>query len=109
MTSVHSLGFPRIGHKRELKKALESFWSKEIDEQELQSRAAQLRDRHWKIQQTCGMDFIPVGDFSLYDHMLDMSCTLGAIPPRYGFSGAQVGLDTFLPWHAAPAPSPPWK
>ncbi len=96
MTSVHSLGFPRIGHKRELKKALESFWSKEIDEQELQSRAAQLRDRHWKIQQTCGMDFIPVGDFSLYDHMLDMSCTLGAIPPRYAFSGAQVGLDTFF-------------
>ncbi|MBU2825718.1 hypothetical protein HF283_16695, partial [Acidithiobacillus ferrooxidans] len=50
MTSVHSLGFPRIGHKRELKKALESFWSREIDEQELQSRAAQLRDRHWRIQ-----------------------------------------------------------
>ncbi|MCL4526147.1 MAG: 5-methyltetrahydropteroyltriglutamate--homocysteine S-methyltransferase [Gammaproteobacteria bacterium] len=96
MTSVHSLGFPRIGHKRELKKALESFWSREIDEQELQSRAAQLRDRHWQIQQNCGMDLVPVGDFSLYDHMLDMSCTLGAIPPRYGFAGGQVGLDTFF-------------
>ncbi|MBU2824850.1 5-methyltetrahydropteroyltriglutamate--homocysteine S-methyltransferase, partial [Acidithiobacillus ferrooxidans] len=58
--------------------------------------AAQLRDRHWRIQQTCGMDLVPVGDFSLYDHMLDMSCTLGAIPPRYGFAGGQVGLDTFF-------------
>ncbi len=96
MTSVHSLGFPRIGHKRELKKALESFWSKEIDEKELQSRAAQLRDRHWRIQQTCGMDLVPVGDFSLYDHMLDMSCTLGAVPPRYGFSSDQVDLGTFF-------------
>ncbi len=96
MASIHNLGFPRIGHKRELKKALESFWSREIDEKALQSRAAQLRERHWRIQQTCGLDQVPVGDFSLYDHMLDMSCTLGAIPPRYGFSGDQVGLDTFF-------------
>ncbi|MEY2334826.1 5-methyltetrahydropteroyltriglutamate--homocysteine S-methyltransferase [Acidithiobacillus ferrianus] len=96
MASIHSLGFPRIGHKRELKKALESFWSREIDEKALQSHAAQLRERHWRIQQTCGLDQVPVGDFSLYDHMLDMSCTLGAIPPRYEFSGDQVGLDTFF-------------
>ncbi len=96
MTVVHNLGFPRIGHKRELKKALESFWSKEIDEKELQSRAALLRERHWRIQQTCGVDIVPVGDFSLYDHMLDMSVTLGAIPPRYGFSGDRVDMGTFF-------------
>ncbi|AEK59326.1 MULTISPECIES: 5-methyltetrahydropteroyltriglutamate--homocysteine S-methyltransferase [Acidithiobacillus] len=96
MTRVHNLGFPRIGHKRELKKALESFWSGEIDGMELEARAAQLRERHWRIQQTCGVELIPVGDFSLYDQMLDMSCTLGAVPPRYGFDGKEVDLATFF-------------
>ncbi|WP_291511273.1 5-methyltetrahydropteroyltriglutamate--homocysteine S-methyltransferase [Acidithiobacillus sp.] len=96
MTRVHNLGFPRIGHKRELKKALESFWSGEIDGEELEARAAQLRERHWRIQQTCGVELIPVGDFSLYDQMLDMSCTLGAIPPRYGFNAKEVDLATFF-------------
>jgi len=96
MTRVHNLGFPRIGHKRELKKALESFWSGEIDGAELEARAAVLRERHWRIQQTCGIDLVPVGDFSLYDQMLDMSCTLGAIPPRYGFAAGEVDLATFF-------------
>ena len=81
MTRVHNLGFPRIGHKRELKKATEAYWSGEIDGAELEARGAQLRERHWRIQQTCGVDLVPVGDFTFYDQMLDMSCTLGAIPP----------------------------
>ena len=96
MTRVHNLGFPRIGHKRELKKATEAYWSGEIDGAELEARGAQLRERHWRIQQTCGVDLVPVGDFTFYDQMLDMSCTLGAIPPRYGFSGGQVDRDTFF-------------
>ncbi|MEY2340865.1 5-methyltetrahydropteroyltriglutamate--homocysteine S-methyltransferase [Acidithiobacillus sp. IBUN Pt1247-S3] len=96
MTRVHNLGFPRIGHKRELKKATEAYWSGDIDGAELEARGAQLRERHWRIQQTCGVDLIPVGDFTFYDQMLDMSCTLGAIPPRYGFSGGEVDRDTFF-------------
>ncbi|MBU2754068.1 5-methyltetrahydropteroyltriglutamate--homocysteine S-methyltransferase [Acidithiobacillus sp. CV18-2] len=96
MTRVHNLGFPRIGHKRELKKATEAYWSGEIDGAELEARGAQLRERHWRIQQTCGVDLVPVGDFTFYDQMLDMSCTLGAIPPRYDFAGGEVDRDTFF-------------
>jgi 5-methyltetrahydropteroyltriglutamate--homocysteine methyltransferase len=96
MTRMHNLGFPRIGHKRELKKATEAYWSGEIDAAELEARGAQLRERHWRIQQTCGVELVPVGDFTFYDQMLDMSCTLGAVPPRYGFRGKQVDLDTFF-------------
>ncbi|MEL5848374.1 MAG: 5-methyltetrahydropteroyltriglutamate--homocysteine S-methyltransferase [Candidatus Igneacidithiobacillus chanchocoensis] len=96
MTRMHNLGFPRIGHKRELKKATEAYWSGEIDAAELEARGAQLRERHWRIQQTCGVELVPVGDFTFYDQMLDMSCTLGAVPPRYGFRGKQVDRDTFF-------------
>ncbi len=96
MTRVHNLGFPRIGHRRELKKATESFWAGELDAAGLEAQGAGLRERHWRIQQTCGVHLVPVGDFSFYDQMLDMSCTLGAIPPRYGFQGGQVDLATFF-------------
>ncbi len=96
MTRVHNLGFPRIGHRRELKKATESFWAGELDAAGLEAQGAALRERHWRIQQTCGAGLVPVGDFSFYDQMLDMSCTLGAIPPRYGFQGGQVDLATFF-------------
>ncbi len=96
MTRVHNLGFPRIGHKRELKKATEAYWAGEMDANQLEAQGAILRERHWRIQQTCGVDLVPVGDFSFYDQMLDMSCTLGAIPPRYGFAGNQVGHDIFF-------------
>ncbi len=96
MTRVHNLGFPRIGHKRELKKATEAYWAGEMDANQLEAQGANLRERHWRIQQTCGVDLVPVGDFSFYDQMLDMSCTLGAIPPRYGFAGNQVDHDTFF-------------
>jgi 5-methyltetrahydropteroyltriglutamate--homocysteine methyltransferase len=80
---THILGYPRIGSKRELKKACEQFWSGKISKEKLQSQAYQLRLEHWKIQQENGIDLIPSNDFSLYDHVLDLSLTLGVIPQRY--------------------------
>jgi 5-methyltetrahydropteroyltriglutamate--homocysteine methyltransferase len=78
--TTHNLGFPRIGARRELKFALEDFWQGNTSQEELLQLAAQLRARHW--QQQTALDYVPVGDFSLYDHVLDMSFTLGHIPSR---------------------------
>lgn len=80
MVTTHNLGFPRIGAQRELKFALENFWNGKITENDLNGIAEQLRTRHWQAQSS--LDWIPVGDFSLYDQVLDMSVTLGNIPTR---------------------------
>ena len=80
MITTHNLGFPRIGAKRELKFALESYWKGQTSREELQSSGAQLRESHWQTQS--GLDWIPTGDFSLYDQVLDMSFTLGNLPQR---------------------------
>ncbi|HTJ93333.1 MAG TPA: 5-methyltetrahydropteroyltriglutamate--homocysteine S-methyltransferase [Pararobbsia sp.] len=86
MVTTHNLGFPRIGAKRELKFALESYWKGQSSRDELKSVAAQLRLRHWQNQQT--LDLAPVGDFAFYDQVLDMSFTLGNLPARVqGFHG----------------------
>lgn len=83
MTTTANLGFPRIGVARELKRALESAWrSGSYDD--LLTTAAELRTRHWALQSTRGVGRIPVGDFSLYDHMLDAALTVGAVPDRFG-------------------------
>lgn len=78
-----NLGYPRIGSKRELKKACESFWAGKISEEELRSVAKQLRQTNWLSQQEAGIDLIPSNDFSYYDHVLDTALLVGAIPPRY--------------------------
>ncbi len=80
MTTTHNLGFPRIGAQRELKFVLESYWKGESPSQDLLAIGAQLRSRHWASQ--LGLDLLPVGDFSLYDQVLDMSVTLGNLPER---------------------------
>ena len=80
MTVVHNLGFPRIGAKRELKFALESYWKGDSSRATLKALGAQLRQRHWENQ--AGLDLVPVGDFAFYDQMLDMSFTLGNLPQR---------------------------
>jgi 5-methyltetrahydropteroyltriglutamate--homocysteine methyltransferase len=86
MTTTHNLGFPRIGAKRELKFALESYWKGQSSLQDLQSAGAELRARHWHSQ--AALDLVPVGDFALYDQVLDMSFTLGNLPARVrGFHG----------------------
>ncbi len=60
-----NLGFPRMGRQRELKFALEGFWTGKRTEKELLEVASTVRERHWKLQQTAGIDFIPSNDFSL--------------------------------------------
>ena len=83
MISTAVLGYPRIGPNRELKKALERFWSGELDEKALRDAAAKIRAAHWKLMAGAGIDFIPSGDFSFYDHVLDTACAVGAVPDRY--------------------------
>jgi 5-methyltetrahydropteroyltriglutamate--homocysteine methyltransferase len=78
-----NLGFASIGADRELKFALEKFWRGAIDETALEQTAKDLRARHWRLQQTAGIDVIPSNDFSFYDPMLDMSLLVGALPERY--------------------------
>ena len=80
MVSTHNLGFPRIGAKRELKFALESYWKGQSSRDELKALGAQLRQRHW--QEQSGLGLVPVGDFAFYDQVLDMSFTLGNLPER---------------------------
>jgi 5-methyltetrahydropteroyltriglutamate--homocysteine methyltransferase len=89
-----NLGFPRIGRRRELKAALESFWAGRLDEAELMRQAADLRRRHWQVQCGHGIGHIPAGDFSLYDHVLDTACMVGAVPPGYGWREGPVSLAT---------------
>lgn len=83
MTYALNLGFPRIGVKRELKKATESYWKGEISREELFKAGKELRLRHWQLQKDAGITYVPTNDFSFYDHILDTSCLLGIIPDRY--------------------------
>ncbi|WP_028231174.1 5-methyltetrahydropteroyltriglutamate--homocysteine S-methyltransferase [Paraburkholderia mimosarum] len=93
MVTTHNLGFPRIGAKRELKFGLERYWKGESSRDELKALGAQLRARHWADQE--GLDFVPAGDFSFYDQVLDMSFTLGNLPQRVqGFHGDK--LDNYF-------------
>ncbi|MDQ7970412.1 MAG: 5-methyltetrahydropteroyltriglutamate--homocysteine S-methyltransferase, partial [Oxalicibacterium faecigallinarum] len=86
MVTTHNLGFPRIGAKRELKFAVESYWKGETTRDALKAFGAELRQRHWHDQ--AALDLVPVGDFAFYDQMLDMSFTLGNLPQRVqGFHG----------------------
>jgi len=93
MSIAHNLGFPRIGANRELKNSLEAFWQGKISSQALEDASRKLRQRHWQLQADAGIDLIPVGDFSSYDQVLDMSCLLGVIPPRFKNHKAQQQVD----------------
>jgi len=93
---THTLGFPRIGLDRELKRALEAHWNGHLPEDDLRRTARELRLRHWRLQQEQGVDLVPVGDFSLYDHVLDTTAMLGAVPARYGWDGDTVDLRTYF-------------
>ncbi len=94
--TVATLGFPRIGPRRELKVALESFWSGQSSEAELLEAAAALRTAAWARQKSLGADWLPSNDFSLYDHVLDTSLMLGAIPERYGKAAGDADLATYF-------------
>ncbi|MCT7668141.1 5-methyltetrahydropteroyltriglutamate--homocysteine S-methyltransferase [Shinella kummerowiae] len=91
-----NLGFPRIGRHRELKFALEAYWSGKTDRASLLDVGKTLRAENWKLQQKKGIDAIPSNDFSFYDHVLDTAVMLGAIPPAYGWTGGPVDLDIYF-------------
>ncbi|WP_278353514.1 5-methyltetrahydropteroyltriglutamate--homocysteine S-methyltransferase [Chryseobacterium gleum] len=80
---THILGYPRIGSKRELKKACEQYWSGKILPEELLNTGRNICNQNWNIQKEAGIDLIPCNDFSYYDQVLDMSLVVGAIPSRY--------------------------
>ncbi|QEE30987.1 5-methyltetrahydropteroyltriglutamate--homocysteine S-methyltransferase [Terriglobus albidus] len=94
-----NLGFPRMGLHRELKFALESFWSGKTGEDDLLAVARDLRRRHWLLQQQAGIGIIPSSDLSLYDQVLDAMVLLGATPARYGeaqIDGARASLRQYF-------------
>jgi 5-methyltetrahydropteroyltriglutamate--homocysteine methyltransferase len=94
--AVASLGTPRIGPRRELKMALESFWSGKSDEKSLIETAKGLRAANWARQKSLGITVIPSNDFSFYDQVLDTSVMVGAIPAIYGWHGGDVSLSTYF-------------
>jgi 5-methyltetrahydropteroyltriglutamate--homocysteine methyltransferase len=93
MMKAHILGFPRIGVNRELKKSLEAYWSGAITQNELEKTGQALRKRHWQAQADAGLDFVTVGDFAFYDHVLNHSVGFGVIPARFGTAQTANNLD----------------
>ena len=96
MTVTSNLGYPRLGAKRELKWALESYWSGKNSAADLLKTAQELRIAHWKVQQAADIDTIPSNDFSLYDHVLDTTRMVGATPKRYAQLKNPTDLDLYF-------------
>ncbi|WP_158781988.1 5-methyltetrahydropteroyltriglutamate--homocysteine S-methyltransferase [Pantoea sp. BAV 3049] len=92
----HTLGFPRVGLRRELKKAQESYWAGNSTQEELLAVGRELRARHWQQQKQAGVDLVPVGDFAWYDHVLTTSLLLGNVPARHQNKDGSVDLDTLF-------------
>ena len=92
MVQAANLGFPRIGAKRELKKAVEAYWKGESDAAQLEAVARDLRATHWRKQAEAGIDAIPSNDFAYYDQVLNAAVTLGAVPARFASAGS-TALD----------------
>ncbi|XP_031258501.1 5-methyltetrahydropteroyltriglutamate--homocysteine methyltransferase 1 [Pistacia vera] len=92
----HIVGYPRMGPKRELKFALESFWDGKSSAEDLQKVAADLRSAIWKQMSEAGIKYIPSNTFSYYDQVLDTTAMLGAVPARYNWNGGKIGLDVYF-------------
>lgn len=86
-----NLGFPRLGRKREWKKAIEGYWSNKYDLETLHQQLTDLHKENLLLQKNYNLSSIPVGDFSLYDHILDTSLLFNIIPER--FQGKDVDDD----------------
>ncbi|KAG7960318.1 hypothetical protein I3843_10G117200 [Carya illinoinensis] len=92
----HIVGYPRMGPKRELKFALESFWDGKSSAEDLKKVAADLRSSIWKQMADAGIKHIPSNTFSYYDQVLDTTAMLGAVPPRYNWNGGEIGFDIYF-------------
>lgn len=93
---THTLGFPRVGLRRELKKAQESYWAGNSTREALLAVGRELRARHWEQQKQAGIDLLPVGDFAWYDHVLTTSLLLGNVPARHQNNDGSVDIDTLF-------------
>ncbi|RDX55556.1 cobalamin-independent methionine synthase [Lentinus brumalis] len=89
------LGFPRIGANREVKKAVEAYWGGKLSADELTKAAADVKKASWLSLKERGVDVIPSGDFTLYDHILDHSAAFNVIPKRYLGKGLSP-LDVYF-------------
>ncbi|MFC4352713.1 5-methyltetrahydropteroyltriglutamate--homocysteine S-methyltransferase [Fodinicurvata halophila] len=96
MIQTANLGFPRIGARRELKKATEGYWKGDLTAEELLEEGRKLRARHWQLQKEAGIQVIPSNDFSFYDQVLDAAAMVGAVPDGYDWSGGPVSLDSYF-------------
>jgi 5-methyltetrahydropteroyltriglutamate--homocysteine S-methyltransferase len=96
MITTHNLGYPRIGKHRELKNACERYWSGQATLDDLIAAGKRLRHAHWQAQRDAGIDIIPCNDFSFYDHVLDMTLALGAVPPRYASLAGRSDLEIYF-------------
>ena len=92
MVKVSNLGYPRLGENREWKKLIESYWSGKLSQADLLAEMKSLRRTFLKKQADAGLDLIPVGDFSLYDHILDLSYQFNIIPRRFAKEAHDLGL-----------------
>lgn len=96
MTISTTLGFPRIGDMRQLKKAVEAYWKGNSSKDDLTATGRELRAHNWKLQKDAGIAHIPSNDFAYYDQVLNMIATLGLVPARYKHDGGAVDLDTYF-------------
>lgn len=77
------LGYPRVGARQELTKAIEAFWAGRSSADDLESTAAELRRGVWETLRDAGLDGVPSNTFSFYDHVLDTAVMVGAMPKRF--------------------------
>ncbi len=96
MAQANNLGYPRIGRRRELKRATEGYWAGKVSAEELFRTASEIRAANWRRQQSAGIALIPSNDFSFYDQTLDTIALVGAVPSRYRWDGESVDLDTYF-------------
>ncbi|PXF47408.1 5-methyltetrahydropteroyltriglutamate--homocysteine methyltransferase [Gracilariopsis chorda] len=92
--STATLGYPRIGRNREMKKALENYWSDVITETTLKAISDSVLNDALTTQSAAPIDSIAVGDHTLYDHVLDWTLRFGCIPSR--FQNLTPGLPTYF-------------
>ena len=100
MALATNLGFARIGRNRELKRAIEGYWAGRVSRWDMVNAAQKIRRDNWELQRKAGLDQIPIGDFSLYDHVLDTAFAFDVIPRRFRELHLQDDLDLYLPWRA---------
>ncbi|MYQ84360.1 MULTISPECIES: 5-methyltetrahydropteroyltriglutamate--homocysteine S-methyltransferase [unclassified Streptomyces] len=89
-------GYPRQGPNRELKKAIEGYWKGQVTADALRETAAELRRSNWRQLADAGVHEVPTGDFSYYDHVLDTSVMVGAVPPRHREAVTADALDGYF-------------